>query len=216
MLDDHVADDVKAELAWDPRVDGRAVAVSAHDGVVTLRGTVGSLREKQEARRAAARVRGVHSVDNRLQVRILHGERRDDADLRGDVLRALMLDSRIPPTIDATVKSGTVTITGPVTWVYQRVEAEEVLSRIPGVVEVENRTYLECVEPVATDVAASVRRALARNAGLDARTVGVAADNGWVTLTGRVHSWAAHDTAMAAAWAAPGVGMVEDRLTVLP
>ena len=42
--------DVSDELFWDPKVDSAAIAVSASDGTVTLRGTVGSLREKREAR----------------------------------------------------------------------------------------------------------------------------------------------------------------------
>ena len=48
--------DVSDELFWDPKLDSTAIAVSADDGRVTLRGTVGSLREKREARKAAERV----------------------------------------------------------------------------------------------------------------------------------------------------------------
>ena len=53
---------------------------------VTLRGTVGSLREKREAGKTAARVYGVTEVCSELQVRMLAGSTRDDADLGGDVL----------------------------------------------------------------------------------------------------------------------------------
>src|SRR6476660_10425789 len=89
---------VADELRWDPKVDNAAIAVSAEDGVVTLRGTVGSFRQKREAKQDAERVYGVKSVDNRLEVRILNDDRRDDADLRGSVLQALMLDSIVPST----------------------------------------------------------------------------------------------------------------------
>src|SRR4051812_22176363 len=51
--------DVAAELVWDPKVDGQAVAVSVTERVVTLRGTVGTFREKREAQKAAERVTGV-------------------------------------------------------------------------------------------------------------------------------------------------------------
>ena len=91
---------------WDPKVDSRAIAVSADDGAVTLRGTVGSFREKREAGKAAARVYGVTEVSNELQVQMLNGSKRDDADLRGDVLQALMLDSLVPTTVDAKVRDG--------------------------------------------------------------------------------------------------------------
>lgn len=51
-LERHVTD----ELRWDPKIDSEAIAVSVDDGIVTLRGTVGSFRQKREAKRAAERV----------------------------------------------------------------------------------------------------------------------------------------------------------------
>ena len=71
MTDDELQDWVREELCWDPKVDSAAIAVSASDGEVTLRGTVASFREKREAQKAAARVYGVTSVRNELDVRIL-------------------------------------------------------------------------------------------------------------------------------------------------
>jgi len=38
--------------------------------------------------------------------------------------------------------------------------------------------------------------------------------NGTVRLTGTVNSWSEHDAAVAAAWAAPGVIEVDDRVSV--
>src|ERR1700751_3785157 len=78
MTNDDLQLDVAAELSWDPKVDRLAIAVSADDGAVTLRGTVGSFREKREAGKAAARVYGVTEVSNELQVRMLDGSRRGD------------------------------------------------------------------------------------------------------------------------------------------
>jgi osmotically-inducible protein OsmY len=43
--------DVATELSWDPKVGSQAIAVSADDGAVTLRGTVGSFREKRKRER---------------------------------------------------------------------------------------------------------------------------------------------------------------------
>src|SRR5262249_30396092 len=116
--DTELAADVSDELYWDPKVDNTAVAVSADDGRVTLRGTVGSLREKREAEKAAQRVYGVISVDNELQVKLLSD--RGDAEVRGDILQALMLDSLVPSTVDAKVDDGFVTLTGKANWQYER------------------------------------------------------------------------------------------------
>jgi osmotically-inducible protein OsmY len=78
---------------------------------VTLRGTVGSFREKREAGKAAARVCRVTEVSNKPQMRMLD-RRRGDVDLRGDVLETLMLDSLVPLRVDAKVRDGVVTLTG--------------------------------------------------------------------------------------------------------
>jgi osmotically-inducible protein OsmY len=119
------------ELVWDPKSDSEAIAVvSADDGVVTLRGTVGSFRQKREAKPAAERVRGVTTVNNALDVRVLTEHRREDAELRGDVLQALILDASVPATIDVTVKDGIVTLTGTAQWRYQRDEAEFVTANV--------------------------------------------------------------------------------------
>jgi osmotically-inducible protein OsmY len=214
MTDAELELDVNEELFWDPKIDSAAVAVSADDGEVTLRGTVGSFRQKREARKAAERVWGVIDVNNELKVRILTEQRREDADLRGDVLQALMLDSLVPTTIDAKVEYGYVTLTGNADWQYQRDEAEFIAGNIIGVTGVENDVYLNVLQPSPSDVRESIKKALKRDAKLDAASLSVETVNGTVVLTGTVHSWSERDAAVAAAWAAPGVTAVDDLLTV--
>jgi len=207
--------DVSDELFWDPKLDSTAIAVSADDGKITLRGTVGSLREKHEAKKAAERVFGVISVDNHLQVRLMNDAKRADADLRGDVLQALMLDSLVPKTVDAKVEDGFVTLTGTASWQYQRDEAEFVASNIVGALDVFDEIDLTYPTPSAGDVKGSIKKALKRNAALDAEDLHVSTENGTVTLKGTVSSWAEHDEAIDAAWAAPGVVSVRDDLAVV-
>jgi osmotically-inducible protein OsmY len=207
--------DVTDELAWDPKVDNEEIAVSADSGTVTLRGTVGSFRQKREAGKAAERVYGVLAVNNDLDVRILDEKRHEDADLRGDVLQALMLDVLVPSGIDATVKGGFVTLTGSADWQYQRDEAEFVAGNVAGVTGIENDVYLTSPLPYAGDVKDSIKNAMKRDAKLDAENVGVDTVNGTAILTGSVRSFAEHDSAVQAAWAAPGVTSVDDRLAIV-
>ena len=207
--------DVSDELFWDPKLDSTAIAVSADDGKITLRGTVGSLREKREAKKGTERVFGVISVDNQLQVRLMNDAKRADADLRGDVLQALMLDSLVPKTVDANVKDGFVTLTGTANRHYERDEAEFVASNIAGALDVIDEIELESPMPNGGDVKESITNAFKRNAALDADDLRVSTDDGTVTLKGAVSSWAAHDEAIGAAWAAPGVRSVRDDLTVV-
>jgi osmotically-inducible protein OsmY len=213
-MDNELAADVSDELFWDPKLDNSSIAVSASDGKITLRGTVGSLREKREAKKAAQRVFGVISVDNQLQVRLMNDDRRADAELRGDVLQALMLDSLVPATVDAKVDDGFVTLTGTADWQYQRDEAELVASSIVGALDVIDEIELNDPKPSASDVQDSIRKAFKRNAALDADDLYISSDNGTVTINGNVSSWAEHDEALNAAWAAPGVTSVQDNMTV--
>src|SRR3954449_11960098 len=110
MNDQELVANVIDELFWDPKIETESIAVSAADGVVTLRGTVGSFRQKREAKKAAERVWGVLSVDNELDVELMGEQRREDADLRGDVLQALMLGSLGLTSVDAWGQDGVVTL----------------------------------------------------------------------------------------------------------
>jgi osmotically-inducible protein OsmY len=208
---------VKEELGWErePQIDPEAIAVSAEDGRVTLRGTVGSPREKRAATKAAERVWGVVAVDNKLEVRLLNERRRDDAELRGDVLQALMLNNLVPSTVDVKVDHGLVTLTGTANWNHERIEAERVASTIVGTVEVVDQielSHLPNPDPGAVEDA--ITRALTRSATLDAGKLHVSASKGTVTIKGHVRSWPEHDDAIAAAWAAPGVKDVHDQILV--
>ncbi|MFL5953802.1 MAG: BON domain-containing protein [Gaiellaceae bacterium] len=214
MSNDELARYVSDELFWEPKVDNAAIAVEADGGAVTLRGTVGTFREKREARSAAERVYGVTSVSNELQVRLMNDRKRADAELRGDVLQALMLDGLVPDTVDAKVSDGSVTLTGSAEWQYQRDEAEMIAGNMLGVVDVWDQIELTSPTPDPADVKRDIKEALKRNAKLDAESLSVDSNNGKVTIEGTVSSWSEHDDAVAAAWAAPGVRAVDDRILV--
>jgi osmotically-inducible protein OsmY len=218
MTDDELARDVAAELSWDPEAGSGAVDVSADGGTVTLRGTVASLREKRAAGRAAARVYGVTAIINELAVLIPDVAQRDDDDLRGDVLEALMLDGSVPMTVNAQACDGLVTLTGAVDWHYQRNQAESRAARVTGVTRIDNAITLT-QPPDGRDAGAEIARAWRRNAMLATSDISGdisvdAISPGAVVLSGTVRSWAAHDNAVAAAWSAPGVTDVDDRIRV--
>ena len=213
MDDRQLAQWVYEELYWDPRIDGRAIAVTARDGEVTLRGTVVGLAEKRQATKSAKRVHGVKGVHNELEVRPRTPHVRTDADLRGDVLRALQLNSTVPDTVDAHARGGRITLTGTAAWKYQRDEAESVAGKVDGVDSVVDEIELTQERADAASVKSSIERAFIRNAKIDAEDVAVdTLDDGTVVLTGSVSSWTEHDAAVAAAWAAPGVTKVDDFL----
>jgi osmotically-inducible protein OsmY len=205
---------VADELHWEPKVDSESIAVTAVDGVVTLRGTVGSFHEKRAAKKGAERVHGVAVVNNELEVRLMTESRREDSELRADVLQALILDAIVPPSIDAKVDDGFVTLTGSATYKFERDEAERVTSHIAGVADVLNEVALIGPTPEADVVQHAINGAFKRHAKLDADRLTVETRDGVVMVSGTVSSWAEHDDAIAAAWDAPGVRDVDDRIVV--
>ena len=220
MTDDDLRRDVAAELYWDPQAGSPAIEVSAASGMVTLRGTVASLRHKRAGVIAAARVRGVTGVVDELRVQISDRDRRDDEDLCGDVLEALMLEASVPMTVDAQARDGFVTLTGTVEWHYQREAAESRTAAVPGVAGIGNAIALakaaKAAEAADARAAAdAIGCAFRRDAMLDPDRLSVETfSGGLVILSGTVSSWAAHDHAVAAAWSAAGVTDIDDRIGV--
>jgi osmotically-inducible protein OsmY len=152
-------------------------------------------------------------VDDELQVRLLTHHRRDDAELLGSVLKALSWNALVPDDIDATVENGVVTLNGTVESRAQRDEAESTIRNLKGVAEIRNEIEVRSVA-MAADVAERVGGAFRRSAQIDAEGIRVEVVDGTVTLSGSVTSWAEHDAALDAAWAAPGVQNVKDKLEV--
>jgi osmotically-inducible protein OsmY len=215
MNDDMLQRWVTHVLFYEPAIDSREVAAFARDGEVTLRGTVGSHREKRLANEAVHRIAWVKAVVDELEVKPLHGFAREDAEVRGAVLQAMMLNSAIPTTVDARAQDGVVTLTGTTDWDYQRREAQIVAGSVPGVLSVHDRIELTR-QPHAADVAESIQAAFTRHARIDAEELSVRTLDGIVTLSGEVRSWSEHEAAVAAAWSAPGIVDVRDEIRVVP
>ena len=69
--------------------------------------------------------------------------------------------------------------------------------------------------PDGRDIKSDISDAFRRSARLDAEELSVDTTSyGAVILAGVVSSWAEHDEAVAAAWSAPGVTEVDDRIVV--
>ena len=207
---------VLAALEWEPAVNAARIGVSVSDGVVTLQGTVTTLRQKYLAERAASYVQLVRAVANDIEVALDEATRRSDSDIAAAVANALEWNSAIPDNaVKAAVTKGWVTLTGAVGWAYQRSAAERAVRNLTGVKGVSNVIVIEPIVS-AGDVKASIERAFRRSAEIDAQRVTVNAHDGAVVLTGTVRSIHERDEAERAAWAAPGVTKVDDRLIVAP
>jgi osmotically-inducible protein OsmY len=140
LTDSRIIDDVRAELASDPRLPYTdEIAVEAFGDTVTLRGTVGSFAQQRAAVADARRTRGVVDVLDELDVRLLDEDRRKDAEIRGAALQRLGWDTEVPGDyLDVHVKDGWVTLKGDVDFQYQSDLAFDDVSRMYGVTGVTN------------------------------------------------------------------------------
>lgn len=68
LSDDNIYDLVKRRLANDPVVKGGALDVDVKQGVVTLRGSVETEKQRGKAEKLVKKVSGVRSVNNELRV----------------------------------------------------------------------------------------------------------------------------------------------------
>jgi osmotically-inducible protein OsmY len=214
--DSEIERDVKEELQWDPDLDAIDIAVSVKKGVVTLTGFVKSYADKYEAEAAAKRVAGVVAVANDLEVRLPSVDERPDPEIARDAVAAIK--SQLPiswENIKVIVKNGWVTLEGEVEWQYQRQTAENAVRRLKGVKGVSNLIQLKPhAEP--SEIKKRIQEAFRRSAELDANRIVVETHGSEVVLKGVVRSWAEREEAERAAWAAPGVTKVEDRIVVSP
>jgi osmotically-inducible protein OsmY len=202
--DSEIKRDVEDKLRWDPEIiDPTDIAVSVHDGVVTLAGFVSSYKDKYEAEWAAKRVAGVVGVANDIEVRLPDSDQRPDPEIARDAVQAIRLQlPEVWENIKVVVREGWVTLEGTVEWQYQREAAERAVRPIKGVRGITNLVQL-APKVAPSEVKRKIEEALKRRAGLEADRIVVEARDGEVILSGTVHSWPEAVEAERAAWAAP-------------
>jgi osmotically-inducible protein OsmY len=216
MTDNDLKQHVLSALDWEPSLDASDIGVSVDDAVVTLRGNVASYAEKVTAERVALRVYGMKAVANDLAVRLVSEFERTDTEIAQAAVAALEWNTMVPhDRVTITVNNGWIALKGTLDWQYQKDAAARVVRDLTGVKGVTNDIIVQ-PRVKTIDVRDKIEAAFKRSAEIDARRVNVNAADGKVILSGNVHSWAERQAAERAAWAAPGVTQVEDRLTIVP
>jgi osmotically-inducible protein OsmY len=201
------------ELSWIPSINSTHIGVTADQGAITLTGQVDSYPQKVLAGRAALRVRGVSALAQEITVHSLFSTV-TDTDIAREAVQALDRGIDVPHTVKASVHLGAVTLTGEVSWHYEREAAMSAVHFLRGVTEVHNRISIRPSVSV-TGVKSEIESALIRNAQFEGEHIKVTTDStGHITLEGKVRSWAERRQAEVVSWSAPGVTRITNKLHV--
>ncbi len=211
--------DVMTELKWEPTIRAAEIGVSVKDGVVTLTGNVDSYAKKWAAERAAKRVYGVKAVAEEIKVSLPDPWKRTDEDIARSATNVLNWNVWVPSNrVKVMVQNGWITLTGDVDWYSEKEQAENAVRHLIGVVGVTNSITIKPPVPTvkAFEVKNGIEDALRRNARLllAAEKIRVEISGSKVILHGSVGSWADYEEAEYAAYCAPGVSEVENKLAV--
>jgi len=192
--------------------------VDVTGGMVTLRGAVSSIGEKNEATDIVTKVPEVSEVINELRI-VWDG---DDSEIAQEVLTRLngYVHYTVYDWVQTSVSNGILELTGRVTRPHKAQEIAAFLSKVPGVRAVENELrvmpFTSSDENLRVSVAVALYRALPDYATTPAVPLHAVVENARVTLEGAVRTEEERRTAEIVVKAVPGVSAVDNGLTVLP
>jgi len=215
MTDSQLRQDIIEELEFDPSFSGEHVAVAVDEGVVTLGGHVNSYAEKLAVIAATRRVKGVHAIAENIEVHRLYEKQTSDDQIAKRAYDLLKWDVLIPQdAVDVLVHDGWLTLSGNVNWYFEKTSAEDDVRKLSGVRGITNMIAVKPSVDTA-NVKSKIDAALKRHAEVEASAISVSVQNGnKVVLEGAVDTWGQRRAVEDAAWSAPGVAFVEDRLMI--
>ena len=212
--DAQLKSDVLEKLSKEPAVSSLQIFVAAQNGIVTLSGAVPYYAEKHAAAMSTQKVGGVREIVEELEVSLAGIDQRLDTEIADTVAQVMAWHVWVPKQVQFVVENGWVTLTGIAKWEFQRKAATDCVRFLFGIKGVSNKITLKSsAEPTA--VVEAIERVLQRDAEIDAEQIQVVANGGGkFTLVGKVETWDLRQDVELAAWSAPGVTAVENRILV--
>jgi len=194
--DEEIKNAIKDAFSCDPRVSPFNLNVSVNIGKVTLTGCVSNLKAKRAAEQDAKNTVGVWRVKNHLKVRPSNGSNINlmpavDTEIARRVRAALLRDSTIHQhTVTVSVSNGMARLSGTVDSKFEKSLAENIASRVKGVVEVANYISVGRVwkEKDDWEIRKDIKYELRWSPFLDEEDVSILVNDGIVTLSGVVNS----------------------------
>jgi osmotically-inducible protein OsmY len=181
---------VEGAFLYDPRLIGFNVEVEVKEGVVTLTGVVDNLQAKKAAEQDAGNAIGVWQVKNHLKVR--PAESLDDPEIAQNVRQALLWNPDVDRhQIVVSCHNGLVYLAGVVSSDYEKFQAEDIASRVRGVVTIENNLKVDQTWRWKSDeeIRQDIKERFQRSPFIEADQITVEVQDGIATLAGTVEIW---------------------------
>lgn len=215
MTDQQITNAVDQMLLTDSALSASQIDAKVDKGIVTLTGTANNLMSKERAVKIAQTVRGVLGVVNTV---VLNTPVRSDDEIRKDVEAAFYYDAATDSyELKTEVKDGVVTLGGTVQSYQEKQLAVFVAKGVNGVQEVKDSITVKIVsERPDAEIAADVKRVIAKDVWLNSHLIFTEVKNGAVMLTGVVGSVAQRRRAELSAWTAGVKSVNTDGLKIEP
>jgi osmotically-inducible protein OsmY len=212
--DEEITQALYDALRYDPRVLAFQPEVKVSNGVVTLTGTVDNLAAKRAAAEDAKNTVGVRRVRNYLRVRPVNLV--PEAMLVEHIKEALQRDPYVESyEVIVSAVNGKAFLSGVVDSQFEKDQAEDVASRVEGVVTVDNNITVASTPPLKSDweIRQDIQDEVWWSPYVDSGEITVSVKDGVATLRGLVDDWAEQRTAIENAYEG-GALSVRDELTV--
>ncbi|KMQ51186.1 osmotically inducible protein OsmY [Chitinispirillum alkaliphilum] len=215
--DRKLKEEIVSHILLDSRLEGSLVDVEVREGLVILRGRVGSSGQLKAAMEDAMAVEGVRNLENGLEV-----SEEPLADLPSDLVIRKQLTSKLVKSasvmvsrLDVAVYEGIVTLRGVVRSYDEKVEAEEMSSSTEGVIRVINLLVIvPSADPLDIAVAERIVDELGNDPQVPVHSFDLKVIFGKVTMSGTVQSGQMRDRVEECVSGIVGVMGVENRLLV--
>lgn len=213
--DDRIKAAVEAALARAEIISGiSGLRAQCEEGILTLKGIADTRFAIDQAVRLAGAVPGVVDV---VVSATVPRQRVPDAVILAEVQRALQIPSFAFVSIQATVGYGRVMLSGSSGSYAQKILAEREISKISGVLEIQNRITVKSETNVSEKRLASLVAArLISESSPVSGVLKVAIRGKVAVLSGRVPLFLTRLEATEAALSIPGIHEVDNRLVVDP
>jgi osmotically-inducible protein OsmY len=206
--------DVQNAIKWEPLLHAAEIGVTVKDGVVTLTGIVDGYYKKKEAETAAKNVAGVKAVVEQIEIKYSNNLTKTDNDIANEVLKALKENWAVSEDhVKVKVEDGWVNLEGELTWNFQKQDAKNCISYLPGVRGVTNDIKIKSDITNAIEKK-DIEKALERAWGVNTKDIKIIVEGTHVKLTGFVDSIFQRDQIEQIVWKTPGIWTIDNDLVV--